>query len=112
MTAGIYVWRGQRYIGATAVALAAGVAPSDVFYHLRQHGHLDNLGCGKGGNQAEITRRRFSRPVTVMGRNFPSRRAFADHVGVSPRTISWWLANGRHDEILAALMASDARRAA
>lgn len=44
---GIYLWRGVVYVGAAAVAEAAGRSVWTVHWHLREYGNLDRLGEGR-----------------------------------------------------------------
>lgn len=45
---GVYLWRDKTYISLQAVAIASGRHISTVSSHLRDHGHLDHLGVGRG----------------------------------------------------------------
>ena len=107
---GVYLWRGRTYIGQRAVAEAAGVAVATVSSHLRDHGHLDRLGTGRGTHGG--ARPSHSRPVCIGGRSWPSISAFARSIGITPRYAQKAIREGRTDKLLAALMAADARRAA
>lgn len=102
----VYLWRGRTYVGQRAVAEAAGVAEGTVSSHLRTHGHLDQLGIGRGrhGN----SRPPQTRPVCIGWRYWPSITAFAKSVGMNPRTAMKAVRAGRGDKLLVALMAADA----
>ena len=108
----VYLWRGQAYIGAKAVAAAAGVAPHTVISMLNKHGNLDRLGMGRGRHHTNRSGGQNRKPVALFGRQWPSHTALAAEVGHSVSTVTRWLNRGDHDRLLAALMAADARRAA
>ena len=108
----VYLWRGQTYIGAQAVAAAAGVVPSTVISMLNKHGNLDRLGMGRGKHHTNRSGGQNRKPVARFGRKWPSLTALADEVGHSISTVTRWLVRGDDDRLLAALMAADARRAA
>lgn len=105
---GVYLWRGQTYIGQRAVAEAAGVAECTVSYHLITNGHLDRLGTGRGGRGKLPT----VKPFHMAGRSWPSIAAFARSVGMSQKTAQKAARAGRGDKLLAALMTADAKRRA
>lgn len=105
---GTYEWRGKQYIGADSVARAAGVKPNTVIGMLARHGNLDRLGVGSAG----ASRRIKGKQVQVGPHSFPSQAALARAVGMTESKVSRRIMSGRIDEILAALMAADARRAA
>ena len=107
---GVYLWRGQTYVGQRAVAEAAGVAEGTVSSHLRAHGHLGRLGLGRGRHGNSCPPRTI--PIRIAGRSWPSITAFAKAVGMSPRTAMKAARAGHVDRLLAALMASDAERRA
>ena len=81
-----YIWKGQIYYGAKAVAEAAGVCPATVSVHLSRHGHLDNLGIGRG--------RRPPRNLVWQGKTYTSVKDLAKAAGVSQgyvyRLLSMW----------------------
>lgn len=104
---GVYLWRGQTYIGRDAVAKAAGVGVTIVDYHLRVHGHLDRLGQGQHRQRPQAA----AKPVEAHGRTWPSRTALAGELGVSLTTACRWV-RADDDRLLAALMAADARKTA
>lgn len=107
---GIYLWRDQTYIGQKAVALAAGVAPKTVAGHLRAHGNLDRLGVGRGRHASHAAP--LSKPISDGRTQYPSIAAMARAAGVRPRTAQRWVRDGKHDRLMAALMAVDARKTA
>lgn len=108
----IYRWRGREYIGARAVAAAAGVHIRTVQWHLARHGSLRFLGVGPGTgpNNCRVGGRRL--PISLFGREWPSRAALALDMGISLRSLHRQLAEGRVDLILAHLMRADAERMA
>ena len=108
----VYLWRGQTYIGAKAVAAAAGVAPHTVISMLNKHGNLDRLGMGRGRHKTNRSGGQNRKPVALFGRQWSSRTALAADVGHSISTVTRWLNRGDNDRLLVALMAADARRAA
>lgn len=108
----VYLWRGQIYIGARAVAAAAGVSPHTVISMLNKHGNLDRLGVGRGRHHTNRSGGQNRKPVARFGRQWPSLTALAVEVGHSISTVTSWLNRGDDDRLLAALMAADARRAA
>lgn len=103
----IYSWQGRKYLGLQAVAKAAGVTTSAIGHHLRQHGHLDRLGCGTGNHGGSTKRRGQAKPRPTFG--FPSIRAFADAAGLPVSTIYNWRSQGRHDRLHAAAKAAGAK---
>ena len=70
-----YAWNGHIYHGVEAVAQAAGVCPPTVSCHLMRHGHLDNLGIGRG--------KRALRNLVWQGKTYTSVKAVAEAAGVS-----------------------------
>ncbi len=97
MRSGIYLWRGQTYIGQKAVADAAGVTETTVSHHLNTHGHLDFLGTGSV-RQGQ----RNKRPITVGPREYASISEFARAAGLPWSTAHKWASTGRADALLAA----------
>lgn len=112
MSPGVYLWRGQTYIGQVAVAAAAGVQPHTVSALLNRHGNLDQLGAGRGNHRSNRKGGQNAVPVARFGRAWPSQAALAAELGVSPSTVQRWVATGEEDRLLAALMVADARKAA
>lgn len=108
----VYLWRGQTYIGAKAVAAAAGVAPHTVVSMLNKHGNLDRLGMGRGRHNTNRSGGQNRKPVTLFGRQWSSRTALAADLGHSVSTVTRWINRGDSDRLLAALMAAVARHAA
>lgn len=87
----IYEWRGQQFLGAQAVATAAGRSVRTVHYHLKRHGDLsrlknDPLGprSGRAGSPGK--------PVSVDGDRWPSMKAMADDLCVNIKSVRRWLA--------------------
>lgn len=109
--AGVYLWRGKTYLGLRAVAEASGCNMRTVQYHLARHGHLDHLGVGPGKGP-DNRGYRGGKPVTVCGRTWPSRAAFARDLGVSWKTAWLYLKGGKLDRIMVRLMAAEAERGA
>ena len=70
-----YEWNGHIYHGIKAVAQAAGVCPPTVSSHLLRHGHLDNLGIGRG--------KRAPRNMVWQGKTYTSVKELAMAAGVS-----------------------------
>lgn len=70
-----YAWNGHIYHGVVAVAQAAGVCPPTVSCHLMRHGHLDNLGIGRG--------HRPPRNLVWQGKTYTSVKELAKAAGVS-----------------------------
>ncbi|WP_191569080.1 hypothetical protein [Paracoccus yeei] len=70
-----YEWNGHIYHGIKAVAQAAGVCPTTVSCHLLRHGHLDNLGIGRG--------KRAPRNMVWHDKTYPSVKSVAEAAGVS-----------------------------
>lgn len=70
-----YIWNGQIYYGAKAVAEAAGVATSTVSSHLERQGNLDTLGIGRGC--------RPPRHLVWQGKTYTSVKELAKAAGVS-----------------------------
>ena len=70
-----YIWNGQIYYGAKAVAEAAGVATSTVSSHLERQGNLDTLGIGRG--------RKPPRHLVWQGKTYTSVKELAKAAGVS-----------------------------
>ena len=89
-----YIWKGQIYYGAKAVAEAAGVCPATVSVHLSRHGHLDNLGIGRG--------RRPPRNLVWQGKTYPSVKELAKAAGVSQGYVYRLLSAHGHLERLGA----------
>lgn len=108
----VYLWRGQTFIGAKAVAQAAGVSQSVVYSLLNRHGSLDQLGVGRGAHHTNRSGGHNRKPVAWLGREWPSLTALAAEVGCSISTVTRWLDTGDDDRLLAALMAADARKTA
>ena len=81
-----YIWKGQIYYGAKAVAEAAGVSTKTVFSHLERNGDLDALGIGRG--------RRPPRNLVWQGKTYTSVKDLAKAAGVSQgyvyRLLSMW----------------------
>lgn len=71
-----YIWNGQIYHGAKAVAEAAGVNIRRVYRHLEAHGNLHGL-------TGDVLHWR--------GREFRSAAAVAEAAGVSRYTVHWHL---------------------
>lgn len=71
-----YVWNGQIYYGAKAVAEAAGVNIRRVYRHLEAHGNLHGL-------TGDV--------LLWRGREFRSAAAVAEAAGVSRYTVHWHL---------------------
>ena len=71
-----YVWNGQIYYGAKALAEDAGVSVRRVYRHLDAHGDLYEL-TGK--------------VLHWGGRKFTSAAAVAEAAGVSRHTVYWHL---------------------
>ena len=94
---GVYLWRGQTYIGQKAVAEAAGITQTTVSYHLNTHGHLDLLGTG-----TERSKQSNKRPLSVGPREYSSISEFAREVGLPWSTAHKWASTGRADALLAA----------
>lgn len=70
-----YIWKGQLYYGAKAVAEAAGVSTKTVSSHLDRNGDLDALGVGRG--------RRPPRNLVWQGKTYTSVKELAKAAGVS-----------------------------
>ena len=81
-----YIWNGQIYHGAKAVAEAAGVSTKTVSSHLERQGNLDSLGIGRG--------RRPPRNLVWQGKTYTSVKDLAKAAGVSQgyvyRLLSMW----------------------
>lgn len=88
-----YIWNGQIYYGAKAVAEAAGVCPPTVSCHLMRHGHLDNLGIGRG--------KREPRNLVWQGKTYTSVKELAKAAGVSQGYVYRLLSAHGHLERLA-----------
>lgn len=89
-----YEWNGQTYRGAKAVAEAAGVCPPTVSCHLMRHGHLDNLGIGRG--------KREPRNLVWQGKTYTSVKELAKAAGVSQGYVYRLLSAHGHLERLGA----------
>ena len=107
---GVYLWRGQTYIGQAAVARAAGVKLHTVTSHLTRYGNLDRLGEGVRCNWPKDGRGARRVPVTRFDRTWGSMTDLARDAGRPLSTVRDWLAKGYDDRLLAALMAADARK--
>ena len=83
-----YEWNGHIYHGIKAVAQAAGVCPTTVSCHLLRHGHLDNLGIGRG--------KRAPRNMVWHDKTYPSVKSVAEAAGVCPATVSVHLSRHGH----------------
>lgn len=107
-----YTWRGHRYVGVQAIAAAAGVHTRTVQWHMKRHGNLNFLGVGPGTgpNNCRMGGRRV--PISLFGREWPSRAALAADMGVKYRSASRLILEGRLDLILSHLMRADAARMA
>lgn len=70
-----YIWNGQVYRGAKAVAEAAGVSTKTVSSHLERNGDLDALGIGRG--------HRPPRNLVWQGKTYTSVKELAKAAGVS-----------------------------
>ena len=70
-----YIWNGQVYRGAKAVAEAAGVSTKTVSSHLERQGNLDTLGIGRG--------HRPPRNLVWQGKTYTSVKELAKAAGVS-----------------------------
>ena len=70
-----YIWNGQVYRGAKAVAEAAGVSTKTVSSHLERQGNLDTLGIGRG--------HRAPRNLVWQGKTYTSVKELAKAAGVS-----------------------------
>ena len=81
-----YIWKGQVYYGAKAVAEAAGVSTKTVSSHLERQGNLDTLGIGRGHRQP--------RNLVWQGKTYTSVKELAKAAGVSQgyvyRLLSVW----------------------
>lgn len=81
-----YIWKGQLYYGAKAVAEAAGVSTKTVSSHLARNGDLKNLGIGRG--------HRPPRHLVWQGKTYTSVKELAKAAGVSQgyvyRLLSMW----------------------
>ena len=81
-----YIWNGQIYRGAKAVAEAAGVSTKTVSSHLERQGNLDTLGIGRG--------HRPPRNLVWQGKTYTSVKDVAEAAGVSQgyvyRLLSVW----------------------
>ena len=81
-----YIWNGQVYRGAKAVAEAAGVSIKTVSSHLERQGNLDTLGIGRG--------HRPPRNLVWQGKTYTSVKDVAKAAGVSQgyvyRLLSMW----------------------
>ena len=81
-----YIWKGQVYYGAKAVAEAAGVSTKTVSSHLERNGDLDALGIGRG--------HRPPRTLVWQGKTYTSVKDLAKAAGVSQgyvyRLLSMW----------------------
>ena len=98
---------GILYPSQRAAARALGITDSAVEYHLARYGNLDRVGGPrshtKGGGCV---------PIKLAGREWPSRVAFADWLGVPITTVRGWLRRGDTDRLMGALMKADAKAAA
>ncbi len=81
-------WRGQSFPSIAALSRASGMSVPAIHHHLKAHGNLDRLGCGRRGR---VGNRSKSKPVTVGPCQWQSRTALARDIGVSIRTITNWL---------------------
>ena len=81
-----YIWNGQIYHGAKAVAEAAGVSTKTISSHLERQGNLDTLGIGRG--------HRPPRTLVWQGKTYTSVKDVAKAAGVSQgyvyRLLSVW----------------------
>ncbi|AZV00181.1 hypothetical protein pben1_p24 [Paracoccus phage vB_PbeS_Pben1] len=100
---GLYIWKGQQYRGAAAVAEAAGVNARTVLYHLDRHGDLSRLGIGSGGHNQKPGRR--GRQVSLCGRRWNSIQAMAHDLGISSKAAHRYIRAGNVDGLIRALMA-------
>lgn len=91
-----YEWHGRTYLGADAVAKAAGVVPNTVFYHLKKYGHLRRLGQTK---MLETSIPRSPNPVSFDGRQWRSWSHFASYLGISISTLKYQMNHNLHDKI-------------
>lgn len=97
------------FIGAKRVAAAHGVHPASVYRHVAKYGHLDSLGTQ---GQARIGNCNRGIRVAIGGREFRSLTDLAAAAHMSVHAIRRRLKSGATDDIIAALMAADARAAA
>lgn len=102
----VYSWKGRHYTGMSAIASAAKRDRRTIVHHLRVHGNLDRLGVGRGCHDNH--QRKNQKPVSIMGRSWPSRAALAKYTGLPRKAVSKWVAEGQLDRIIIALMAADA----
>lgn len=98
---------GRQFRSQAAAASALGIHPRRITYHLDRYGDLSRIGQpqrhSKGGHP---------HPVRIGPREWPSRKALADHIGRQPATVRRWISQGHMECLLSALMAADAREAA
>lgn len=100
------IWRGKVYLSQKLVAKAAGVVPGTVACHLLRHGHLENLGIGRGRHCNHA--RTASKPIGT----WPSQAALARAAGIKPKALNKWVRHGKSEKILLAMMRADATRRA
>lgn len=104
------VWKTPlgTFIGAKAAAKAHGCSVHAVYAMISLNGNLDTLGIGKSrpGNCSK------GKSVQIGPHTFRSQKDLGVAVGMSENQVSRRLRSGRMDDIIAALMAADLRRAA
>ena len=108
--------RGVEYPSQAIAAKALGIHQSIISHHLTYYGHADFVGLKKAGGQAGYIPPHLENPVTIGTRRWRSRKALAQYIGWRPNRVCRALgkeSNSRLlDNLLAAIMAADAKREA
>lgn len=97
---------GMEFATQRAAAAALGVSKSTITAALNRHGDLSRIGKGRGHSKGG---RKI--PVKVGPREWPSRKALAEWLGISEDTVRGWIRRGNVERLIAAVMQEDARRA-
>lgn len=95
---------GIVYPSQSAAAAALGVTERVISYHLGKHPDFSRIGKRSGGGKGG---RRT--PVTILGREWQSVTALANHVGVAHSTMWKWIREGDKQSIVGAIMKADAK---
>ena len=108
--------RGVTYASQDEAARILKVSPSRISHHLTTYGHADLVGLKKAGGQFGHSPPHLENPVTLGPRTWRSRKALGLYIGWNPSRVCRALgkeSNDRlRDNLLAAIMAADAKREA
>lgn len=108
--------RGVTYASQDEAARILKVSASRISHHLTKYGHADLVGLKKAGGQVGHIPPHLENPVIIGTRRWRSRKALAQYIGWNPNRVCRALgkeSNSRLlDNLLAAIMAADAKREA